>query len=252
MGSKEVHEIIKNMGTELNSYKVRKIFTPKEIQDIIINRKKYELKLQRTKKNLSDCVNYIKHEKKILKKRNKAMEKKCISVEKSDEELLRNIVRIYNRAFNTFEAKELIKEYADFCIKIGFIEEMKDMLTKQLLKNAKDEDLWIFSSRKFWEVEDIESARNMLMKGMSVVENKKVMYVEFFKLEVMYADKSARFNREMGVDKKDYGEIENGEIAVEMFKEVVQKCTELEVQQCLRLSKLLPGLRERLKELLIE
>ena len=47
MGGKAVYEIVKEMGMELHGYKQRNIFTPQEIQDILQQRKKHELKLQR-------------------------------------------------------------------------------------------------------------------------------------------------------------------------------------------------------------
>lgn len=252
MGNKTVHEIIKHMSNELDSYKQRKIFKPQEIQKIVEQRKKYEMKLQRTKKNVADYKNYIKNEKKLLKQRNKVMEKKNIKREDTDRDLETNILRIYKNVFKMFNDNSMLEEFGSFCIAHMFLDEMKEIFSQQLLKHPEDEKSWILCSKKFWEIEDIDAARGTLIKGISIVENKKLLMVEFFKLEVMYADKLARYSREMGVEEKEYGDIERGEVAVECFKEIATKCTKIEIEQCLRISKLLPGLRNRLKEMFCE
>ena len=254
MKAKNVYENLKCMMMELNGYKERKIFTPQEIQKILMTRKKYELKLQRLKKNISDYTNYIRYECKLLKSRNQRMLKNNILEQETDINLEKNILRIYKKAFSLFTDIDIVQSFGEFCIKIRFkidiYEEMKECFRIQLLKNPKDEKLWIFCSNKFWEIEDIESARNTLIKGIHIVDNPSQLYVTFFKLEVEYANKLSRLNYEMGIDTKDYGKIEKGEIAIEFFKEIAQKFTNIEIQQCLKISKILPGLNEELKKLL--
>lgn len=252
MGSKEVHKIIQSMSLELNSYKQRKIFTPLETQNIQEKRMKYEMKMQRLKKNLSDYQNYIKSECKLLKSREKKKENKGIPTETIDENLEKNILRIYRKAFRQFSDKELLIEFSEFCVRRGFNDILKEVMSEQLLKHTQDEEMWIFAAKKLWEIQDIESARNALIKGLGIVEQKKLLMVEFFKLEVAYADKLRRFNRDLGVKPEDFGSVENGDVAFELFKEIATNYTDVEVKQCLRISKLIPGFREKLKGILVE
>ncbi|KAL6120525.1 hypothetical protein NUSPORA_02733 [Nucleospora cyclopteri] len=249
MSSQKVHEIVENMADELNSYKSRKIFAPAEIQQIIEIRKKHEMKLQRTKKNLADFTNYIKRELKLLRKRNKKISKGNLPFEESDKKLEKNILRIFKKAFEIFNDSQLLKEFGEFCVKNGFAEEMKAVFGKILLKNLKNDDLWVFCAKKFWEINDIESARNTLIKSMPVCEKQSVIHVELFKLECLYANQLCRFNREMCIPEEKYGNVEKGEIALEIYRAISSQYTETEIKQCLRISKMVPGLTEKIKNL---
>ena len=120
MKAKNVYENLKCMMMELNGYKERKIFTPQEIQKILMTRKKYELKLQRLKKNISDYTNYIRYECKLLKSRNQRMLKNNILEQETDINLEKNILRIYKKAFSLFTDIDMVQSFGEFCIKIRF------------------------------------------------------------------------------------------------------------------------------------
>ncbi|ORD93400.1 UTP6 [Enterospora canceri] len=252
MSSKSVYETVKRMTPELAGYKERKIFSGEEVQKIMEARKRYEMRLQRTKKNVADFINYVNSEMKLLKKRNKIIEKKSIMREDTDKMLETNILHIYMRGFRHFDDSKMFKQFGEFCVKHNFIEEMKSVFERQLLMHSKDVEYWLYCTRQFKQIEDIESARNTLLRGLDVVEDKNELYVEFFKTEVEYAAKLMRFNREMGVAEEDYGRVERGEIALDFFREIAANCTNVEVAQSLKISKTLPGLTQKIKAILHE
>lgn len=180
------------------------------------------------------------------------MEEKMIIKEETDSQLEKNILRIYNKIFFNFDGSDILEEFSAFCIRNGFIEEMKNVFASQTLKHSENEKLWLLCSSKIWETEDIEAARAMLIKGMEIVKNVNLLMVAFFKMEVEYAGKLFRYSREMGINENEIGDIEKGNVALECFKEISKKCGKIEVEQCLRLSKNLPGLVEKCKGFLSE
>lgn len=236
-----VQKVLEWMAPELNSYKKRRIFNQKQIQKIIENRRKFENKLQRNNKKLTDFLAYIESEKNLEKIRNKKI--KDTGLEETDLLLQSNIIKIYQRALHYYNEPILLKEFSEYCIKRKAIEELKNTFAEKCLKNVTDTDMWVYCAQKLWEIGDIEDARNLFIKGTSVNFDSK-LYIEFFRLECLYANKLNNINAEFGVKDEEKDDIEMGKIALAVFNNFKNKLNTNEINQCLEISNIIQGLRE--------
>lgn len=241
----KVQRALEWMAPELESYKNRKIFTQKQIQRIIENRRRFENKLQRTSKKLSDFLAYAESEKNLEKTRNKKISELGIGLEETDMILQANIIKTYEKAAHYFNEPIVLKDLSDYCIKRKAFDDMKSIFAKKCLKYSTNTDLWVFCAQKLWEIDDVDGARSLFMKSNGVNHDPR-LYVEFFRFECLYASKLNKINEELGVDEEDKDEIEKGKIALVVFENLVGKVTEKEIQQCFEISKLVPGLEEQM------
>lgn len=244
-----VQRVLERMAPELCSYKKRRMFEKREIDKIIENRRKYENKLQRSKKRLSDYLSYAESEKKLERLRNKRLSKLGTGLEETDLLLQQNIISIYSRAMHYFSDRKLIEDFSEYCIKRKCYEEMKSAFATKCLKELTNMELWIFCAQKLWEVDDIDGARSIFMKSLSIGPSLRV-YVEFFRLECLYSQKINKINEELGIGEEDKDDIEKGKIAAAVFEEMLSRSPNEEIEECLEISKAVPGLEQRLRDVL--
>lgn len=244
-----VQKVLEWMAPELDGYKKRHIFSQKQIQRIVENRRRFENKLQRTSKKLLDFLAYIDSEKNLEKIRNKKIAALGTGLEDSDMLLQTNIIKIYERALYYYSEPILLKDFSEYCIKRRAFEKMKEAFAAKCLKNLTDTELWVYCAQKLWEIDDIEGARRLFMKGTGVNSDSKLC-VEFFRLECLYAAKLNKINQELGVADEDRDELEKGKIALVVFENLRRRMNENEILQCVEISGIVSGLNEQLKSLI--
>lgn len=243
----KIEQRMERLAPEIESYQHRGIFTPKELSKIVEIRRGFEIKLQRHKKNLNDFLKYIESEKKFEKLRNRRIKKVHASFEETDSLVEKNILGIYKMALYYFNEPALLRDFAHFCIKTKNLEIMKETFAEKCLKNPKNSDLWIFCASKLWEINDLESARNTFIKSTSVNDDIRLL-IEFFRFECKYAEKVNKLNQEMGVENEDKDEIEKGEVAFMVFKEIVPRASQQDIDGCIEISKIVDGLPEQIMD----
>lgn len=244
-----VQRTLEWMADELESYKNRRIFTHKQIQKIIENRRRFENKLQRANKKISDFIQYADSEKNLEKLRNKKIAELGIGFEESDMILQSNIIRIYEKAIHYFNEPILMKDFSEYCIKKKAFTEMKETFSRKCLKHSIDTDLWVFCAQKLWEIDDVDGARSIFMKGTGV-NNDIRLNVEFFRFECLYAAKLNKINEELGVEEEDKDDIEKGQIALVVFGDLLKKAGEKDIDECIEISKIVPGLEDQMKKMI--
>lgn len=242
-----IQQTLEGLAPELEDYAKRRIFTSREISKIIETRRRFESKLQRSNKKLEDFMQYVESEKKLEKVRNRRIEKSHATVSETDVLLSKNIIRVYKLALHRFSEPIIVKDFAEYCIKRKYYAEMKDTFAAKCLKNLRDTDLIIFCAQKLWEVDDIENARNLFLKILGVSRDARLL-VEFFRLECAYAEKINKINRELGIEEEEKGDIEKGEVAMVIFRSLVRNANENEIQECVEISKIVPGLVDRIMD----
>lgn len=247
-----VQKKLESMAAELDSYYRRKVFTKKEIDTIILTRRKYENKINRTSKRLNDFIFYIESEKKLEKIRNKKISNLGSGFEESDLYLQKNIILIYSRAFHYFPNRRLLEDFSEYCVKKKLYEELKTVFSTICLKSVSDTDLWVYCAKKLWEIEDIDGSRSIFLKCCGFYQSFKV-YFEFFKIECQYAQKINKINESLGVLEEDKDDIEKGDIALTVFKEIIGlpvKITHEMLEECYETSKAVAGLTDKMKTLI--
>jgi len=241
-----VQRVLEWMAPELESYRKRRIFNQKQIQKIVDNRKRFENKLQRSSKKLLDFLSYISSERNLEKIRNKRIATLGTGLEDTDMLLQANILKIYSRALHYFSEPSLLRDFAEYCVKRRCLTEMKEVFAAKCLKNLTDTDLWVYCAQKLWEVGDIEGARGLFMKGTSV--NSEVrLCIEFFRLECLYANSLNKLNEQLGVAEEDKDDIERGRVAYVVFENMKSRLSKAELEECMEISELIPGLRGMLQ-----
>ncbi|KAM0679848.1 U3 snoRNP protein [Glugoides intestinalis] len=234
---------------ELVSYRNRSLFNEKQMKKILENRKQFENKIARSNKRILDFVEYIESEKKLEKIRNKKIVQLKVGMEETDFILTRNIVNLYKKALYYFDEPTLLKDFAEYCIKKRKIDDMKTIFASKCLKNISDSEMWIFCAQKLWEIDDIDGARELFIKGISINNNSKLR-VEFFRLECMYAGKLNKINKDFEVAEEDMDDLEKGKIALLVFNDILKSISEKEISECIEISSIVPGLKAEVKKLL--
>lgn len=240
---------LEKFATELDSYLARNIFTEKQIEKIVETRRSFENKLDRSSKKISDFVFYIDSEKKLEKIRNRIMIKKGIKTEESDLILQNNIIKIYQRALFYFNEPILLKDFVEYCIKRKAFDRMKKIIADKCRKNLTDIDLWIFCAQKLWEIGDIDGARGLFMKALAINTDQR-LYIEFFRLEVLYCQKLNSINIGLEVEDDDKDELEKGKVALIVLEEYVKKFGKSNSQEFKEIAKLVSGLESEVDKLL--
>lgn len=239
----KVQRVMEWMATELESYKRRRIFTQKQIQKIVENRRKFENKLQRPSKKLADFLSYANSERNLEKIRNKKISSLGIGPEECDKILETNIFKIYEKALHYYSEPILLASYTEYCIKRKSFDRMKETFAMKCLKNPTDTDLWVYCAQKLWEVDDIEGARNLFLRGTSINRDSRLA-VEFFRFECLYANKLNQINKEFEVAEEDRDDVEKGKVALVVFESLRSRMSQRDVEECRSISKLIPDLNE--------
>lgn len=243
----KVQKALEIMAPELASYKTRKIFTEAQINRIIENRRRFENKLQRSAKRISDFIGYAHSELKLEKIRNKKIAETGAGLEETDLILENNIFKIYENAIYHFNEPFLIKEYSEYCIKKKAVERMKTTFASKCLKNLRDTDLWIYCAQQLCEVEDSDGARSLFMKAISVNQDYR-LYIEFFRFECIFAQKLNAINQELGVEEDEKDEIEKGQIALIVLQSIIDKFGVKYESECVEIAKnTVPELETKVK-----
>ncbi|CAD25540.1 hypothetical protein [Encephalitozoon cuniculi GB-M1] len=241
---------MERMISELEDYKSRGIFSPDELRRIVETRRKYELRLQRPEKKLLDFMRYIKSECILEKIRDKRVKEKKVGASFHDMSIPKKIVELYRSALYRFNDPKIISQFAAYVIKKKMYGEMKNVFAECCTKNPLDVDLWIYCAFKLFEIGDIESSRAMFLKGIRMNSRSSRIRIEFFRMEVMYIEKTEILSREIGLDSDDKDEIERGEVAFAVFADCFNSScfTAKEIDEVLEISKDVKELRKRIED----
>lgn len=244
-----IQRVLEWMAPELESYKKRRIFSQRQVQKIEENRRRFENKLQRSNKKLLDFLMYVDSGKKPEKIRNKKISSSGMGLEETDLLLHANIIKICERALHCYSEPILLKDYSEHCIKRKAIEEMKSTFATKCLKNLTDTDLRVFCVQKLWEIDCVDDALGLFMKGTSINFD-SMLCIEIFRFECLYGNKLNKLNEEFGVTEDDRDEIEKGKIALVVFETFKSRMNHNEIKQCLEFVNHIPSFRENIIKIL--
>ncbi|KAM0685749.1 U3 snoRNP protein, partial [Conglomerata obtusa] len=183
---------------ELHTYIKMQIFSDEELNQIIETRKTHEYQLQRSQKTLIDFLDYIEYEKKlakIIKKRSKT----------SNLKYIRNkIIHLFKQAIKFFNNDNVVKMYIDYCMKNEEYGILKDFFVSYFSRYPTNTDFIILAASCCVQFEDYESARILFTKGIRLNHCNKNLYIEFFRMEVLYLDKCKKINEEIGIVDEEF------------------------------------------------
>lgn len=243
-----VQRTLELMAPELAGYRSREIFTEREIEKIIENRRRFEGRLQRPSKRVADFLEYARSETRLEKIRNRRIARLGTGLEETDLQLQRNVMRIYEGAMHSFDEPVVVKEFSEYCAKKKAGDRMKQALASKCLKRLRDTDLWVFCAQQLWQADDADGARCLFMKGVSVNGDAR-LHVEFFRFECLFAVRLDEVNRELGVDEEERDDIERGAIALAVLQSILEKFGDRHKAECLEIAQMSPDLHARASEM---
>jgi U3 small nucleolar RNA-associated protein 6 len=128
---------------------------------------------------------------------------------------------------------------------------VKDSFMNHCTRNPLDVDLWIFCASKCFEMDDVESARTIFQRGIRMNQNDAKIWLEFFRMEILYIEKMLKINEEAGVSGMEKSVVEKGEVPFLIFKGLfdLKKDSE-ELKEMEKLSRSHPELNQRIGEVL--
>lgn len=235
---------------ELEDYKSRGLFSPHELRRIVETRRKHELRLQRPEKKLLDFVRYIKSECMLETIRDKRVRERGVGASLQDMSIPRKIVELYRAALYRFNDPKIISQFAAYVTKRKMYGEMRSVFAECCTRSPVDTDLWTYCAFKLFEVGDVESSRAMFLKGLRMNSKSVRIRIEFFRMEVMYIEKTEALNKEMGLDDDDRDDVERGELAFAVFLDLFDSLPlgENDVSEVLGICKHAKELRERIEK----
>mmetsp|Transcript_7707 Transcript_7707/g.34928 ORF Transcript_7707/g.34928 Transcript_7707/m.34928 type:complete len:234 (+) Transcript_7707:271-972(+) len=192
-----VNFLIESGVSEAELYERAAIFTTREIQCVFRKRSRFEYLLRRRRIDISCYTNYIKFEINLIE---------LLSLRKGHQE--------HNSALVHSVYRSLIGmwlRFATFCYIHGNRRLLSEVITQAIQMNPSCAGLWAFAA--FWEYRsqgDVSAARRFFLRGLRNCSQAKVLWHEYFRLEVSHAINLATRWRLLGLMTLDAPRAEQG------------------------------------------
>ncbi|XP_027718182.1 U3 small nucleolar RNA-associated protein 6 homolog [Vombatus ursinus] len=209
------------------------LFTRKEIKSVIKKASALEYKVQRRALFKEDFINYIQYEINLLEliKKRRARTRYVFKKEEIEFSIVHRIQNLFRRATAKWkEDVQLWLSHIAFCKKWNNKTQISKIFSSLLAIHPNKPALWIMAAK--WEMEDClssESARHLFLRALRFHPESPKLYQEYFRMELMHAEKQRKEKQEfeqakMDLDELDFPEeILNGGLARIVYKEAVSK-----------------------------
>ncbi|XP_053552354.1 U3 small nucleolar RNA-associated protein 6 homolog [Bombina bombina] len=237
------------------------LFTKKEVKSVIKKATALEYKLLRKSVGKEDFINYIQYEINLLELIKKRRMRISYSFKKDEIEyvVVQRIHGVFNRATNKWkEDLQLWMSHVAFCKKWNCKFQMSKTFAALLAIHPDKPALWIMAAK--YEMEDqlsSESARHLFLRALRFHPESSKVYQEYFRMELMNAEKQRKEKDELERAKIDIGEagysedILKGELARVVYKSSVQNIKGAEFHlSLLSIAKMFSFTQELQKEIL--
>lgn len=215
-----VRYLMEGMLEELDAYENLGWFSKEEIRKIVKERTNHEYNLKRRAALKTDFLRYIEYEEKLEKlrqiRRRKFQGKDPTEISKGKNNkhegyILRRIHFIYERAFRKFWGDlRLWMAYFDFCKTTKANKLMSKALTRCLQLHPNEPGIWSYAAS--WEFEsnhNVEAARSLMLRGLRTCKNSIDLWLEYFKMELLYALKLRKRREVLGLEENEESEQKN-------------------------------------------
>ncbi|KAM6474367.1 U3 small nucleolar RNA-associated protein 6 homolog [Liasis olivaceus] len=209
------------------------LFTRKEVRAVIKKVSALEYKIQRRVLHKKDFISYIQYEINLLEliKTRRLRIGYSFKKEEIEYSIVRRIHGIFKRATTKWkEDLQLWLSHVAFCKKWNKKIQLSKVFSSMLALHPNKPALWIMAAK--WEMEDrlsSESARQLFLRALRFHPESPKLYQEYFRMELMHAEKQRKEKKEFEQAKIDLGEfsfsedILNAELARIVYRNAVQK-----------------------------
>ncbi|XP_023647497.2 U3 small nucleolar RNA-associated protein 6 homolog [Paramormyrops kingsleyae] len=191
------------------------LFTKKEVRSMIKKSTALEYKLYRSVLSKEDFISYIQYEINVLELIKKRRVRIGYRFKREDIEypIIERINSVFRRA--TVKWKEDVQlwfSHVAFCKKWNTKAQLSRVFASMLAIHPDKPALWIMAAK--CEMEDrnsSETARNLFLRALRFHPENKKIYQEYFRMELMHAEKLRKQQKELENAKMDLGEYEFSE-----------------------------------------
>ncbi|XP_070580841.1 U3 small nucleolar RNA-associated protein 6 homolog [Ptychodera flava] len=191
--AESVQQRMEEMLPELEQLERVGLFSRSEIKTIVKKIRAHEYRLARTQKEKEDFLKYIQYKINLLALINKRRKKIHYFFKKAEIEysIVQRITRLFRRACALYsDDLKLWMSQIEFCKKWNRRIALSKIYTRLLKIHSNVVGLWIMAAK--FEMEDNNSpdnARGLLLRGLRFHPESQRLWVEYFRLELMNADK---------------------------------------------------------------
>uniref|UniRef100_A0A8C7WMY2 UTP6 small subunit processome component n=1 Tax=Oryzias sinensis TaxID=183150 RepID=A0A8C7WMY2_9TELE len=216
-----VQQRIEDRIPELEQLERVGLFTKKEVKSVVKRVTALEYKLHRLIVNKEDFIAYIQYEINVLEliKKRRAHIHYKFKREEIEFPIIHRIHGIFRRA--TKKWKDDVQLWLSH---VAFCKKWQGVLT-----------LWIMAAKSELEDQDSsESARHLFLRALRFHPNNKKVYQEYFRMELLHAEKLRKQKAELEKAEIDLGEYEfspailSGRLADVVYKDATGKIKEAE------------------------
>lgn len=202
-----VQRFLENMIPEMETMELLGLFTKKEISQILKRRRAFEYKLRKINKNLNDYEEYIQYEQdvlsliKIRRKKNRCKR----NVEMIEVPIIRRIHRLFGQATKRFPRDiQTWLSHIEFAKKVKEKGSVSRIISKMLRSHNHQAELWIFAAKyEFEDNNDSETARRFFHRGLQFNFDSQILWLEYYRMELLVCQKSRLRMEVFGVSDKD-------------------------------------------------
>uniref|UniRef100_A0A663LZD3 UTP6 small subunit processome component n=1 Tax=Athene cunicularia TaxID=194338 RepID=A0A663LZD3_ATHCN len=216
-----------------------------------------EYKIQRRALRKEDFINYIQYEINLLELIKKRRARIGYSFKKDEIEnsILHRVHSLFNRATGKWKVSLFI---CTDRLQNNAKHQLSKVFSTMLAIHSNKPALWIMAAK--WEMEtqlSSESARHLFLRALRFHPECSKLYQEYFRMELMHAEKQRKEKKEFEQAKMDLGEfnyseeILNGEMARIIYRDAAQKIKGVEFHLAvLSIAKLFDFTQDLQKEIL--
>ncbi|KAM3864743.1 U3 small nucleolar RNA-associated protein 6 homolog [Diretmus argenteus] len=209
------------------------LFTKKEVKSIIKRATALEYKLHRLIINKDDFIAYIQYEINVLEliKKRRAHIHYQFKREEIEYPIIHRINSVFRRATNKWKDDiQLWLSHVAFCKKWATKGQLSKVFSAMLAIHPDKPALWIMAAKS--ELEDrnsSESARHLFLRALRFHPDNKKVYQEYFRMELLHAEKLRKQKKELEKAEMDLGEYEfspeilDGKLAEVVYRDATEK-----------------------------
>lgn len=188
-----VQQQMEQMIPELEDFERKGLFTKLEIKSIMKKRSHFEYALRRRITQKIDYLRYIQYELNLdtLRRERKKRLKITRNNSVSDHSITKRIHFLFHRAIKKFKSDfKLWVEYFEFCKKSSSLKLLGKAYAMALQSHPSEANLWILAAKhEFEDNSNIVAARILLQRGLRMNPTSELLWREYFRLELLFAEK---------------------------------------------------------------
>lgn len=191
----KVHFHLEEYVPLFKQYEEKEIFSPTELKQIVKKITEHEYKINRKIVLLQDFINYIQYQKQVLSLVQKRKKRQKFDIK--EWEIIKFINALYKKAILKFKSNiALIVDFIQFLKQHKNTKLLAQYFAKAIQLHPTKALFWIMAAEyEFTVLNNIMSARILLQRGIRVNPYDQELWIEYFKLELLWVEKLDKRNK---------------------------------------------------------